>query len=534
MVRALSFCCAGAHTLSSRGDIRHTLASKTSALSTTPQAAGAAAPGGDLSPPRDRQTWRDLAGDLRLLLGERAVLDRPEDVLVYEYDYGLDRAAPDLVVFPSSAEEVAAVARMAHRRGVPLVARGAGTGIAGGVVAVAGGIVVALARLKRILQVDYDNRVALVEPGVVNLDITRAVQGDGYFFAPDPSSQKASTIGGNVGNNAGGPHCLAHGVTVNHVLGLEVALADGQLVRLGGAAPDSPGYDLTGFVVGSEGTLGIVTKVLVRLMRQPEAVRTFLAIFDSVDDASASVSEIIGAGLVPAALELMDRLALQAIEAAFKAGYPPEAGAVLLVEVDGLAESMEQQESTVEAICRRHGVLRFEAAADEQARARLWAARKGAASAMGRIAPNYYLHDAVVARSRLPAVLREVVAIGEAHGLPVANLFHAGDGNLHPMIMFDVREQGVMARVMQAGREMLQACVAAGGTISGEHGIGVEKSGFMPWIFSSDDLAVMDRARAAFDPARSLNPGKILPVGSACADVSTRPRAAVSRPDLWV
>jgi glycolate oxidase len=475
-----------------------------------------------------------LVHDLIALLGDEAVLHRPEDVIVYEYDYGLDRAAPDAVVFPSRVEEVAEVARIARRHQAPLLPRGAGTGVAGGAVPVSGGVVVALARLKRILAVDYDNHVALVEPGVVNLDITAAVQGDGFFFAPDPSSQKASTIGGNVGNNAGGPHCLAYGVTANHVLGLEVVLQDGETVWLGGAAPDSPGYDLTGFLVGSEGTLGIVTKVLVRLLRQPEAVRTFLAIFDSVDAASAAVSGLIGAGIVPAALELMDQRALQAIEAAFQAGYPPEAGAVLLIEIDGLSESLDEQESAIEAICRQQGAIRFEAASDDQARAKLWAARKGAASAMGRIAPNYYLHDAVVARSRLPAVLSKVISIGEAHQLPVANLFHAGDGNLHPMILFDAREPGVMPRVMQAGREMLEACVEAGGTISGEHGIGVEKNDFMPWIFSEEDLAVMDKARSAFDPEGRMNPGKVLPTGGPCHDMSVKPRGMVKNPELWI
>jgi glycolate oxidase len=269
-------------------------------------------------------------------------------------------------------------------------------------------------------------------------------------------------------------------------------------------------------------------------MRQPESVRTYLAIFESVDAASASVSEIIASGIVPAALELMDQRALRAIEAAFHAGYPPEAGAVLLVEVDGITESLEVQERAIEAICRRHEALRFEAAADAEARARLWAARKGAASAMGRIAPNYYLHDAVVARSKLPAVLSQVIAIGEAHQLPVANLFHAGDGNLHPMILFDVREPGVMPRVMQAGREMLKACVEAGGTISGEHGIGVEKNNFMPWIFSEDDLAVMDRARAAFDPQGRLNPGKVLPTGATCHDVNVKARGVIKNPELWI
>lgn len=470
---------------------------------------------------------------LEAVLGAGAVLHRPEDVLVYEYDYGLDRGLPNLVVFPSDAGEVAAIAAIAARYGLPLIARGAGTGIAGGAVPIQGGMVVALARLNRILEIDADNRAALVEPGVVNLDITTAVAPEGFFFAPDPSSQKASTIGGNVGNNAGGPHCLAYGVTVNHILGLEVVLADGDMLNVGGLAPDSPGYDLTGLLVGSEGTLGIVTKVLVRLVREPESVRTFLAVFDSVEAASASVSDVIGGGIVPAALELMDRVALQAIEAAFRAGYPPEAGAVLLIEIDGLHETLEVQTEAIEATCRRHGALRFQVAADAAARARLWAARKGAASAMGRIAPNYYLHDAVVARSKLPRVLGRVIEIGESHDLPVANLFHAGDGNLHPMIMFDAREPGILERVMEAGRQMLQVCVEAGGTISGEHGIGVEKNRFMPWIFGERDLAVMDRARAAFDPEGRLNPGKVLPSGASCADRHA-PRAVPAGGELWV
>ena len=474
-----------------------------------------------------------LIRELELLLGAQAVLHRPEDLLVYEYDYGLDRAAPGVVVFPSDAEQVAGVARLAARYGVPIVARGAGTGITGGAVPVAGGILVALARLNRIVERNYDDRVALVEPGVVNLAVSTAVEADGYFFAPDPSSQKASTIGGNVGNSAGGPHCLAYGTMANHVLGVELILAGGERLEVGGTAPDRPGYDLSGLVVGSEGTLGLATRVSLRLTRSPEAVRTFLAVFDGVRAASNAVSDIIAEGLIPAALELMDRVALQAIEAAFRAGYPPEAGAVLLIEVDGLAETVEAESALIEQLCLEHGAIRFEAAASAEARAKLWAARKGAASAMGRIAPNYYLHDAVVARSKLPAVLAKVIEIGQAYELPVANLFHAGDGNLHPMIMFDAREPGVSERVMQAGREMLRACVEAGGTLSGEHGIGVEKNAFMPWIFSEADLDVMDRVRAAFDPQRLMNPGKLLPSGAGCADDVARPGAS-RRPDLWV
>ncbi|HYU18029.1 MAG TPA: FAD-linked oxidase C-terminal domain-containing protein [Chloroflexota bacterium] len=481
----------------------------------------------------------DLGQRLIELLGEDAVLHQPEDVIVYEYDYGLDRAVPQAVVFPRSAAEVVAVVKLARELDLPVVPRGAGTGISGGAIAVQGGIVIALARMKRILDIDLANRAAVVEPGVVNLNISKAVEPYGLFFAPDPSSQKACTIGGNVANNAGGPHCLALGTTTNHVLGLEIVTAEGEIVALGGVAPERPGYDLTGFVVGSEGTVGIVTKVFVKLLPKPAAVKTLLAIFDSVDQASASVSGIIGRGIIPSALELMDQLALRAVEAAFHAGYPPDAGAVLLVEVDGLAESVAEQSAAVEHVCRDNGARDVRLAKTDEARARLWAARKGAASAMGRIAPNYYLHDTVIARTRLPEVLARVVEIGERHRLPIANLFHAGDGNLHPMILFDIREQGILERVMEAGREILQTSVEAGGTISGEHGIGVEKNRFMPWIFSQADLDVMARARDAFDPSRRCNPGKVFPIPSACHDTSSRPRArlgrvAASHPDLWV
>ena len=479
---------------------------------------------------------RDLGRRLADLLGEDAVLYRPEDVIVYEYDYGLDRAVPQAVAFPSTTAEVAAIVKLARSLDVPIVARGAGTGISGGAVPVRGGVVIALARMKRIVDVDPANRVAVVEPGVVNLNISKAVEPLGLFFAPDPSSQKASTIGGNVGNSAGGPHCLAHGTTTNHVLGVELVLPSGEVVELGGVAPERPGYDLTGLVVGSEGTLGIVTRVTVKLMVTPPAVKTALAIFGSVDQASSAVSGIIGSGIIPSALELMDGLALRAIEAAFHAGYPPDAGAVLLVELDGLDESVAEQTRVVERVCRENGAVEIRLAETAEARAKLWAARKGAASAMGRIAPNYYLHDTVIARTRLPQVLAEVVAIGERYDLPIANLFHAGDGNLHPMILFDIREQGVLDRVMQAGREILERSVAAGGTISGEHGIGVEKNQFMPWIFSQADLDVMARVRAAFDPSGSCNPGKVFPTPTSCHDTAARPRAAVAagHPELWV
>ncbi|HEX8967333.1 MAG TPA: FAD-binding protein, partial [Chloroflexota bacterium] len=371
-----------------------------------------------------------LADRLRRALGPGCVFEATEDIIMYEYDYGLDRAMPGLVALPRSTSEVQVLVREAQAAGVPIVARGAGTGISGGAVPRRGGLVVSLARMNRVLEIDPANRCAVVQPGVINLDLSKVAEPYGLFFAPDPSSQKASTIGGNIANNAGGPHCLSLGVTVNHIMGLEFVTHDAGLVRLGGKASDAPGLDLTGVVVGSEGTLGIVTEATVRLLPLPEAVRTALAVFASVEAASEAVSGLIAEGIVPSALEMMDRLALSAIEVAFHAGYPPEAGAVLLVEVDGLEEQVQAQAASVDRVCRASGALEIRLAASADDRARLWAARKGAASAMGRIAPNYYLHDAVVPRTRLPAVLAHVVEIGQRYDLPIANLFHAGDGNL--------------------------------------------------------------------------------------------------------
>jgi glycolate oxidase len=476
-----------------------------------------------------------LADRLRAALGADAVFRGAEDVIMYEYDYGLDRAMPDLVALPRSTADVQVIVREAQAAGVPIVARGAGTGISGGAVPARGGLVVAFSRMHRVLEVDAENRCAVVQPGVVNLDLSKAAEPYGLFFAPDPSSQKASTIGGNVANNAGGPHCLSLGVTVNHVLGLEVVLHDASVVRLGGKAAETPGLDLTGVLVGSEGTLGLVTEATVRLLVVPEAVRTTLAVFASVEAASEAVSGLIGRGIVPAALEMMDRLALSAIEAAFHAGYPPEAGAVLLVEVDGVLEQVEAQAAIVDAVCREAGALEIRLAATADERARLWAARKGAASAMGRIAPNYYLHDAVVPRTRLPAILANIVEIGQRYDLPIANLFHAGDGNLHPMILFDVREPGILDRVMAAGREILIACIEAGGTITGEHGVGLEKQSFMPLVFSPADLAVMGRVRDAIEPSGNFNPAKVVPAAESAHGAPRQASMPALVPEgMWV
>ena len=476
-----------------------------------------------------------LAAQLRQALGPTSVFEQVEDVIMYEYDYGLDRRMPDLVALPRSRAEVQTAVRLAQADGVPIVARGAGTGISGGSVPARGGLIVSTARMNRIVEIDTANRCAVVEPGVINLDLSKHAEAYGLFFAPDPSSQKASTIGGNIANNAGGPHCLSLGVTTNHIIGLEVVLHDGDLATLGGKAPDTTGLDLVGLMVGSEGTLGIVTEATVRLLPLPEAVRTTLALFESVEAASEAVSALIGRGVVPAALEMMDKLALSAIEAAFHAGYPPEAGAVLLVEVDGLLEQVEGQADVVDTVCRQAGALEIRLAATAEARARLWAARKGAASAMGRIAPNYYLHDAVVPRTRLPSILARVVQIAERYDLPIANLFHAGDGNLHPMILFDVREHGILDRVMAAGYDILTACIAAGGTITGEHGVGLEKQAYMPLVFSAADLDIMANVRAAVDPSGLFNPDKVLPLANGVDGMVKQPgMRALSAEGMWV
>ncbi|MBI3980348.1 MAG: FAD-binding protein [Chloroflexi bacterium] len=455
-----------------------------------------------------------LQAALSAIVGPDGVLCDPVELAAYAYDVYLVQAPPQAVVFPPSAEQVAAVVRLARARGLPVVARGAGTGLSGGAVPIRGGIVVATSRLNRILSIDLANRVAVVEPGLINLELTRAVAPDGYFFAPDPASQRASTIGGNVAENAGGPHCLAHGVTTNHVLGLEVVLADGEIVWLGSLTGDRPGYDLVGAMVGSEGTLGIVTKVAVRLMRRPEAVHTFLAIFDTIDQASETVSAIIAAGIIPTALEMIDQLTLRAVEAAVHAGYPEDAGAVLLIEIEGLADGVAEEAAAVEAICRTRGVRALQMAAAEEQRELLWRGRKGAAGALGRIAPNYYIQDGAVPRSKLPMAMAKVQEIGRRWSLPISNVFHAGDGNLHPTILFDVREPGILERVIAAGEEILRVCVEAGGTISGEHGIGLEKQEYMPLIYSEADLATMLRLKQALDPSDLFNPGKVFPRGA--------------------
>ena len=468
-----------------------------------------------------------LVEELQAVVGDAYVLHDHADLIVFEYDGSVDKALPSAVVLPASAEEVSEVVRIACLHDLPIVARGAGTGLSGGAVAEHGGILMPLTRMTRILEIDVENRIAVVEPGLVNIDLTDAVSKYGLYYAPDPSSQKACTIGGNVAENSGGPHCLAYGVTTNHVLGLEIVLADGSIQWVGGKTRDGHGYDLRGVMVGSEGTLGIVTKVAVRLLTRPEAVKTLLAVFRELDHASAAVSGIIGAGIVPAAIEMMDDICIEAVEPAVHAGYPAGAGAVLLVEADGLVESVEEEVEEIERICQLYDSLEIRTATDEQERERLWSGRKGVLGALGRLAPNYYLADGTIPRTRLVEVLARIKEISRESGFPIANLLHAGDGNLHPSVLFDERRPGDTERVMEIGGEILKLCVEAGGVLSGEHGIGLEKQEHMPLMFTDDDMEAMSKLKPAFATGLRFNPGKVFPTGASCSDV--RQAAAIAR-----
>ena len=453
------------------------------------------------------------------LLGSSKVLGAHADLLMYEYDGAVDTATPDAVVLPESTADVSALARFCHEHAVPIVPRGAGTGLSGGAIPVEGGVVVSFARMARIIEIDPPNLRAIVQPGVINLHLSTAAAPYGLHFVPDPSSQKACTLGGNVAENSGGPHTLAYGVTTNHVTGLEIVLSDGEVVRLGGKAIEDQGYDLVGTFVGSEGTLGLVTEITVKLVPLPEDKRTLLAAFDSMDAASETVSAIIAAGIVPSAIEMMDQLATEAVEAAVHAGYPLDAGGILLVEVDGPRDGLDDIRKRIETICHEHDARSIRIAATALERERLWAGRKGAFAAMGRLSPDYYVQDGVIPRTRLPEILRVVKAAGERHHLRIANVFNAGDGNLHPLILFDLRDgPEELERAKAAGLEILTACVEAGGSLTGEHGIGMEKNCYMPLQFAPHDLAAMRRVKDAFDPAGLMNPGKVFPTPSRCRE----------------
>jgi glycolate oxidase len=453
-----------------------------------------------------------IARELTAIVGADGVVVEPGELRVYETD-GLTvfKAMPDLVVLPRSTEQVAGVVRVCHREKIPFVARGAGTGLSGGALPVEGGVLIGLNRMNRILELDYESQRAVVEPGLVNVWLTNALAQRGYYYSPDPASQTACSIGGNVGENSGGPRTPKYGVTTNHVLGLEVVLPNGEIVQFGGKTLDPLGYDLTGVFVGSEGTFGIATKVIVRIMRKPEAVKTLMGVFETIEDASNTVSGIVARGIMPVAIEMMDNNSIQAVEKGVGAGYPLDAVAVLLVEVDGPKDEVEALVDPVIEVCKENRVREVRVARDDNERLLLWKGRKAAFAAMGQISPEYYVQDSVIPRTKLPPIMTFIGELSRKYGLRVANVFHAGDGNLHPLVLYDSRNEGELHKAEEMGAEIIQACVAMGGSLTGEHGIGLEKRDFMPLMYTEDDLNAMRKVKRVFDPDGLMNPGKIFP-----------------------
>jgi len=466
-----------------------------------------------------------LADRLRPVLGDDAIITDHQRLRTYEGD-GLAhyKVTPALVVLPETTAQVAAVVRACAQEGVPFVARGSGTGLSGGALPHADGVLIVTSRMRSILELDVANQRAVVQPGVINLQLSRESLPLGYYYAPDPSSQQVCSIGGNVAENSGGAHCLKYGFTSNHVTGLHLVTPGGEVVTVGGKAPDAPGYDLLGVLVGSEGTLGIATEVTVRLTRSPESVRTLLAAFEDTDAAGAAVSAIIGAGVIPAAIEMMDALAIEAAEAAVHCGYPGGAGAVLIVELDGPAEDVAHQFDQVEGYCREEGAFEIRIAVDDVERALFWKGRKSAFAAVGRISPDYIVQDGVIPRTALPEVLRRISAISSDKGVRVANVFHAGDGNLHPLVLFDDAVPGESERAEEVSGAILDLCIEHGGSITGEHGVGSDKAKYMPRMFDEDDLDTMQLVRCAFDPDSISNPGKVFPTPRLCGEVPGRHR----------
>ena len=460
------------------------------------------------------------------LLGKRGYLDRPEDLALYEYDGSVDKHRPDLVVFPRTTEEVASVVRIAREFQAPFVGRGAGTGLSGGAIPREGGILIAFARMNRVVELDLENERGVVQPGVVNLDITQAVENSGYFYAPDPSSQRACTIGGNVAENAGGPHTLAYGVTTNHVLGLELVLPDGSVTETGGKEPDLPGYDLTGLLTGSEGTMALVTRVTVRLMHKAETVKTILAIYESNEDAGRTVAEITARAITPVAVEMLDGVMLRMVEEATHAGYPVDAAAVLLIELEGLSEAVEEQVDQIRQACTICGAREFRVARSAEERDLLWKGRKNAFGAVGRVSPTYYVQDGVVPRTKIAPTLHFIGEVSRKYGLTISNIFHAGDGNMHPIILFNPRKPGDLEKARSAGEEILSFCIDAGGSITGEHGVGMEKNELMGKLFTPETLEMIGKLKRLFDPDNRLNPGKVLPTGRGCLEIRQPPLAA--------
>jgi glycolate oxidase len=469
-----------------------------------------------------------LINELEKLLGVSSVLYQPEDTLLYEYDGSVEKGRPDLVVFPESTENVSQIVKLAAKYNVPVVGRGAGTGLSGGALARTGGVMIVFARMNRILELDAGNQRAVVQPGVVNYELTRAAEPHGLYFAPDPSSWKSCTIGGNVAENAGGPHTLAYGVTTNHVTALELVLPDGEIIRVGSKHGDVPGYDLTGLLVGSEGTLALVTEITVKLSRKPEAVKTLLAIFDTVDDAADTVVDITARAITPSACEMLDGWTLRTVEDYIHAGFPMDSAAVLLIEVEGLAEAVSAQAAAITEVSNAHHAREVRVARDNAERDLLWKGRKNAFGALGRLAPSNYVLDGVIPRSKLPQALRRIQQIGEQFGFQIGNIFHAGDGNLHPILLYDPRDTAQFERALQASAEIIRYCVEVGGALTGEHGVGTEKSELMPLLFSDADFDLMRRVHDAFNPDCALNPGKIFPLSKGCGEIRVRKQAGTT------
>lgn len=471
----------------------------------------------------------ELIAELERILGPRGVVANPDALLTYDADgCVMDTHEPHVVTLPTSAEQVAAIVRLAARAGMPIVPRGAGTGLAGGATPMQGGIVISTARMDKILQVDTANGRVLCQPGVINWELSQYLKPFGYQFAPDPSSQKACTIGGNIANNSGGPHCLKYGITASHVMAVQVVLPDGSILWTGDGSAHTPGYDLTGVITGSEGTIGFVTAAWLRLTRLPEAVRVVLALFPDIAGASNTVSQVIASGLLPAALEIMDRLAIKAVNDMYRLGLPEAAGAALLIEVDGVEDGLDELLNDITAICWRNGAIDVRPARTLAEQNQVWAARKNAFGAMGRLAPTYYLVDTVVPRTKLPQTMDEVGRISREFRLPIANVFHAGDGNLHPIILFDRRDRSQNQRALEAATSVMQVSIDFGGVISGEHGIGVEKQDYMTLLFSTDDLAAMAGLHQSFDPHDLFNPGKVFPKGRGCGELAALRRSGVA------
>jgi glycolate oxidase len=462
------------------------------------------------------------------IVGERNYFDKPEDLVLYEYDGGVDKARPGMVVFPKNTEQVSALVKAAVKHNVALVGRGAGTGLSGGAIPRAGGLTISFSKMNRILNIDLPNERMTVQPGVVNLDITLAVQKEGFFYAPDPSSQRACTIGGNVAENAGGPHTLAYGVTTNHVHELEMVLMDGTIVRTGGKSSDYPGYDLVGLFTGSEGTMALVTEITVRLMRAPESVKTILAIYDSALDCGRTVAGITERAITPVAVEMLDGVMLRMVEEATHAGFPMDAEAVLLIELEGLREQVDEQAGQIREVCAACGAREFRIAKSAEERDLLWKGRKNAFGAVGRVSPFYYVQDGVVPRTKIPDALAFIGRTADKYGLKISNIFHAGDGNLHPIILFDMRKPGDLEKAQRAGEDILDFCISAGGSITGEHGVGMEKMELMAHQFPPDSLDMIKAFKTLFDPGCLLNPGKVLPTGRGCMEIRQAPVTAAS------